>query len=186
MTYRDELRAALDRAEAAERRLDSVCAVHPQAPVAAACALCEKRLCTACVMMSIAGTFCGPCFVKERQRELRRRLVVVTAGVGAIVASVLGAIWFWRPAHVIQPPSVVFPPPSPEERLLMLRARLAERLGRDGSDIEGWLRLVRSYMVLGDTDKARAAVGDARRALASDPGKLRQLDDFVKGLGLDG
>jgi len=78
---------------------------------------------------------------------------------------------------------------SPEQRSDMIRgmvARLAERLGRDGSDIEGWLRLVRSYMVLGDTDKARAAVGDARRALASDPGKLRQLDDFVKGLGLDG
>ena len=64
--------------------------------------------------------------------------------------------------------------------------RLAERLHRDGSDLEGWLRLVRSYMVLGDTDKARAAAGDARRALASDPAKLRRIDEFVKGLGLEG
>jgi cytochrome c-type biogenesis protein CcmH len=65
-------------------------------------------------------------------------------------------------------------------------ARLAERLNRDGSDLEGWLRLVRSYMVLGDRDKALAAAGDARRALASEPDKLRQIDDLVKGLGLEG
>ena len=65
-------------------------------------------------------------------------------------------------------------------------ARLAERLNRDGSDLEGWLRLVRSYMVLGERDKALAAVADARRALASDPEKLRRVDDFVKGLGLEG
>jgi cytochrome c-type biogenesis protein CcmH len=64
--------------------------------------------------------------------------------------------------------------------------RLSERLHRDGSDIEGWLRLVRSYMVLGESDKARSAVADARRALAGDPGKLRRLDELVKGLGLEG
>ena len=64
--------------------------------------------------------------------------------------------------------------------------RLAERLSRDGSDVEGWLRLVRSYMVLGEPDKARAAVVDARRALAGDSGKLQRLDDLVKGLGLKG
>jgi cytochrome c-type biogenesis protein CcmH len=64
--------------------------------------------------------------------------------------------------------------------------RLSERLHRDGSDVEGWLRLVRSYMVLGDPDKARSAVVDARRALAGDPGKLQRLDELVKGLGLKG
>ena len=64
--------------------------------------------------------------------------------------------------------------------------RLAERLNRDGSDVEGWLRLVRSYMVLGQADKARAAAADARRALAGDPNKLRRLDDLVKGLGIEG
>jgi cytochrome c-type biogenesis protein CcmH len=65
-------------------------------------------------------------------------------------------------------------------------ARLAERLQNDGSDVEGWMRLVRSYMVLGESDKARAAVADARRALAGDPAKLRRLDELVKGLGLEG
>jgi cytochrome c-type biogenesis protein CcmH len=78
---------------------------------------------------------------------------------------------------------------SADERNAMVRGmveRLSERLHRDGSDVEGWLRLVRSYMVLGEPDKARAAVVDARHALAGDPAKLRQLDAFVKALGLEG
>jgi cytochrome c-type biogenesis protein CcmH len=78
---------------------------------------------------------------------------------------------------------------SAEQRNAMARgmvARLAERLARDGSDVEAWLRLVRSYMVLGEIDKARAAVLNARQALASEPGKLQRLNEFVKGLGLDG
>jgi cytochrome c-type biogenesis protein CcmH len=77
----------------------------------------------------------------------------------------------------------------PEQRNAMIRSmveRLADRLTRDGSDVEGWLRLVRSYMVLGERDKARAAAGNARRALAADPGKLQRVDDLVKGLGLEG
>jgi cytochrome c-type biogenesis protein CcmH len=78
---------------------------------------------------------------------------------------------------------------APEQQIAMVRTmvtRLAERLQRDGSDIEGWLRLVRSYMVLGDRDKALAAVGDARRALAGEPEKLRKVEELVKGLGLEG
>jgi cytochrome c-type biogenesis protein CcmH len=78
---------------------------------------------------------------------------------------------------------------NPEQRMAMIRGmvdRLAVKLHDDGSDLEGWLRLVRSYMVLGERDKAIAAAGAARRALASDPQKLRQIDDLVKGLGLEG
>jgi cytochrome c-type biogenesis protein CcmH len=78
---------------------------------------------------------------------------------------------------------------APEQRIAMIRGmveRLSDRLHQDGSDLEGWLRLVRSYMVLGERDKARAAAGDARRALVSDPEKLRQIDKLVKGLGLEG
>jgi cytochrome c-type biogenesis protein CcmH len=77
----------------------------------------------------------------------------------------------------------------PEQRLAMIKGmieRLAERLGKDGSDLEGWLRLVRSYMVLGERERALAAAGDARRALAAEPDKLKRIDELVKGLGLDG
>ena len=63
-------------------------------------------------------------------------------------------------------------------------ARLAERLKQDGSDVEGWLRLLRAYMVLGDKEQARAAADDARRALASEPDKLDRVDELIKGSGL--
>jgi cytochrome c-type biogenesis protein CcmH len=65
-------------------------------------------------------------------------------------------------------------------------ARLAERLKTNGSDVEGWLRLLRAYVVLGERDKAQAAAGEARRALASEPDKVRRIDDLVKDLGLQG
>jgi cytochrome c-type biogenesis protein CcmH len=78
---------------------------------------------------------------------------------------------------------------GPEQRKAMIEGmveRLSERLHRDGADVDGWLRLVRSYLVLGQPEKARAAVIDARRALAGDAIKLRRLDDLLRGLGLEG
>ena len=65
-------------------------------------------------------------------------------------------------------------------------SRLADRLKQDGSDVEGWLRLLRAYVVLGERDKAQGAAADARRALAGDADKLRRIDDLVKELGLSG
>jgi cytochrome c-type biogenesis protein CcmH len=65
-------------------------------------------------------------------------------------------------------------------------ARLADRLKQDGSDVDGWIRLVRSYVVMGDAAKARAAIADARAALGSDADKLKKLDAGVKDLGLEG
>jgi cytochrome c-type biogenesis protein CcmH len=64
--------------------------------------------------------------------------------------------------------------------------RLATRLKENGDDVEGWLRLVRAYMVMGDQDKAKGALTDARQAVANDPERLRQLNEGLKNLGLDG
>jgi cytochrome c-type biogenesis protein CcmH len=64
--------------------------------------------------------------------------------------------------------------------------RLATRLKQNGDDVEGWLRLVRAYMVLGDRDKAKSAQMDAREAVANDAERLRQLNEGLKNLGLDG
>jgi cytochrome c-type biogenesis protein CcmH len=64
--------------------------------------------------------------------------------------------------------------------------RLATRLKQNGDDVEGWLRLVRAYMVMGDRDKARSALTDARQAVANDAERLRQLNEGLKNLGLDG
>jgi cytochrome c-type biogenesis protein CcmH len=64
--------------------------------------------------------------------------------------------------------------------------RLATRLKQNGDDVEGWLRLVRAYMVMGDADKARGASSQARQAVANDPERLRQLNEGLKNLGVDG
>jgi cytochrome c-type biogenesis protein CcmH/NrfG len=64
-------------------------------------------------------------------------------------------------------------------------ARLADRLKKDGSDFDGWLQLLRSYVVLGERDKAVSAAADARQAIGADMENRRRLDDFIKSLGLD-
>jgi len=78
---------------------------------------------------------------------------------------------------------------SPEQRSEMVQGmvqRLAARLERDGSDVEGWLRLVRAYTVLGQRQEAQSAAAAARRALAADPEKIQRIDALVKHLGLEG
>jgi len=59
------------------------------------------------------------------------------------------------------------------------------RLARDGSDLDGWVRLVRAYAVLGEPERARGAAAGARRALAEDPDKLRRLDAAVTDVAPD-
>jgi cytochrome c-type biogenesis protein CcmH len=78
---------------------------------------------------------------------------------------------------------------SEADRGAMIRGmvdRLATRLKQNGDDVEGWLRLVRAYMVMGERDKAVAALTDARQAVANDAERLRQLNEGLKNLGLDG
>lgn len=78
---------------------------------------------------------------------------------------------------------------SEQDRGEMVRgmvARLADRLKEDSGDVAGWQRLMRAYMVLGDRDKAKTAAVDARKALAADPDKLRQIDEAIKSMGLEG
>ena len=78
------------------------------------------------------------------------------------------------------------PSDQTNEMIRGMVARLADRLKRDGSDFDGWLQLMRSYVVLGERDKAMRAAADARQAIGSDADKRRRFDDFVKSLGLDG
>jgi cytochrome c-type biogenesis protein CcmH len=77
-------------------------------------------------------------------------------------------------------------PHSEDQMIRGMVDRLAARLHQNGADVDGWLRLLRSYVVLGDADKARAAAADARAALKDDPEKLRRLEDGAKTLGIGG
>jgi cytochrome c-type biogenesis protein CcmH len=78
---------------------------------------------------------------------------------------------------------------TPEQRAEMIRGmveRLADRLKTDGSDFESWVRLVRAYVVMGDADKAREALNNARNAVGTDPEKRNRLDALAESLGLKG
>lgn len=59
-------------------------------------------------------------------------------------------------------------------------AGLAARLRTNPDDPEGWQRLVRAYAVLGDTEKANAALADARKAMAKNPAALAAIDEEAK------
>lgn len=74
-----------------------------------------------------------------------------------------------------------------EQRMEAIRgmvANLAGRLKENGKDTEGWLRLVRAYSVLNESERARAALKDARQALASDASALARLDGLARELRL--
>jgi cytochrome c-type biogenesis protein CcmH len=62
--------------------------------------------------------------------------------------------------------------------------RLAARLMENGADLDGWLRLIRSYVVLKETAKAQEAAASARAQFASEPKALEQIESLTQGLGL--
>jgi cytochrome c-type biogenesis protein CcmH len=63
-------------------------------------------------------------------------------------------------------------------------ARLAARLRSNPNDGAGWQRLIRAYAVLGDKVKARAALSEARNAMAAQPDQIAALNAEQKQLGL--
>jgi cytochrome c-type biogenesis protein CcmH len=75
----------------------------------------------------------------------------------------------------------------PAERQAMIEtmvASLADRLKTRPSDADGWARLIRSYIVLGRADDARAALVGARTALAGDAAKLATVEAAAREAGL--
>ena len=76
---------------------------------------------------------------------------------------------------------------APDERSRMIRgmvARLDERLGETSTDVEGWQRLLRAYMVLGERGQAQAALKRAEKALRGDAQALAALRRSAEALGL--
>jgi cytochrome c-type biogenesis protein CcmH len=61
---------------------------------------------------------------------------------------------------------------------------LAERLETQGGSPEDWARLIRSYAVLGQRDKARATAERARQALAQDESGLKAIEATARELKL--
>ncbi len=85
-------------------------------------------------------------------------------------------------AAIASPSAGVAPPDHNGSAIDAMVERLAERLKKDGSDVPGWIQLVRSYRVLGKTDKVKTAVADAHAALASDQDATQRLDQGLASL----
>ena len=63
-------------------------------------------------------------------------------------------------------------------------SKLATRLASNGGSVDEWSRLIRAYTVLHEADKAKAALVDAHKALASDASAVASLDALARDLGL--
>ena len=63
-------------------------------------------------------------------------------------------------------------------------SRLATRLASNGGSIDEWSRLIRAYAVLHEADKAKTALADAHKALASDANAVAGLNALAHDLGL--
>jgi cytochrome c-type biogenesis protein CcmH len=74
--------------------------------------------------------------------------------------------------------------PPDREAILGMVQGLADRLDAQGGTADEWARLLRSYAVLGQTDKAKAALSKARRALAGNQGAVQQVDAMAQNLKL--
>jgi cytochrome c-type biogenesis protein CcmH len=76
---------------------------------------------------------------------------------------------------------------SPQDReamIITMVAGLDEKLRQNPRDPEGWMRLVRSYVVLGKADQAREALGRAIAVFGAGSDEAKKFTAFAASLGL--
>ena len=77
---------------------------------------------------------------------------------------------------------------TPEDQYAMIRGMvdgLAARLESEPRDAQGWARLIRSRVVLGETDKARVALAKAREVFSDTPEVLDSIASLARQLALE-
>jgi cytochrome c-type biogenesis protein CcmH len=80
------------------------------------------------------------------------------------------------------PPAVAGAGGAPDINAMV--SGLAARLKANPNDPQGWLRLIRAYSVLGETDKAKAALATARKSVGADASVKSALDSEAAELKL--
>ena len=93
------------------------------------------------------------------------------------------------PRNETAPSQSAAAPQADDSQQAMIRGmveKLANRLAAGGGDAEEWRRLIRSYAVLHETDKAKQALDSARKALAGDAAAGPELDALARELGIGG
>lgn len=134
------------------------------------------------------------------EADLRRTIEQVGTKHNIPVAARIAAI---RPAPAASPPSpatAAIPGPTseqmqaatsipPGQQDAMVRSMvdgLDAKLKADPDNLEGWMRLMRSRMVLGEPDKARAALASARAAFRGNTDANARLSAAARDLGIPG
>jgi cytochrome c-type biogenesis protein CcmH len=75
--------------------------------------------------------------------------------------------------------------PSGQDAMIAgMVAQLDAKLEADGSDRDGWIKLMRSYQVLGQRANAEDSLVRARKAMASSPEGLAAINAAAQELGL--
>lgn len=104
---------------------------------------------------------------------LRERIAALGVGPG-------------EPANGVEAKIAALPQAGQTSAIRGMVDGLAARLAQNGHDVEGWLRLIRSYTVLEEAGKARSALSEAKRNLASDPDAIARIEALARELGLEG
>jgi len=86
-----------------------------------------------------------------------------------------------KPADTPEPPTL----PAAGLTIEGMVDQLAAKLAAEPGDRDGWIRLMRSNVVLGRTDRAKAALADARQAFAGNAEALVAIDAAAAKLGID-
>ena len=76
---------------------------------------------------------------------------------------------------------------SPTDRSAMISGmvdRLADRLERSPRDADGWLRLIRARIVLGESDLAKQALGRSLEVFSDDAAERDRITASARQLGL--
>jgi cytochrome c-type biogenesis protein CcmH len=77
---------------------------------------------------------------------------------------------------------------TPEQRVVTIRSMvegLESRLRASPDDLAGHLRLIRAWMMMGESAKAEDAAAAARQTFAGRDEAVRRIDDLMLGLDLD-
>ena len=132
--------------------------------------------------------------VKGAEAEYRRLLPGAEDPWKGLLESRLKSVTAKLGGATSEPPNVppadaaaAAAPPSPADRDKMINQMvdgLAARLKDNGKDLDGWMRLVRSYVVLGRREEATTALASARGAFAGDEKSLAELNVLAESLGL--
>lgn len=122
------------------------------------------------------------------QADVRRKISETSASLGIDVSGRLKTMSSAQPAAALDPSVMqAANSMSASDRAKMIDGMvegLAQKLKANPRDADGWVRLLRSRMVLDQKDQAGKDLITARKALAGDASGLSRVNEAAKQLGI--